>query len=141
MKLGMLLVLLNVPLLAAASGGSWTSRSGGGAISYGNIIVKSQIIQSPAPLPATAKGARIAWRITPDSTPKPGLNIKLCSQNSCMVLPSLAGERAMPSSFPASGPFYFEYVTQVRGPVFPVLTILRNQVTVNYWVVVLSGVP
>lgn len=125
-------LLLAAPLAAEAAGGSWGSQSRGGTIAIGKQEVKSEPITPSGSLPAGLVGVRVAWRITPSHTPPPDLRIKLCSAQRCMALPALSGELAMPASFPVDGPFYFSYYAQARGPLFPVLTILRNQLTVNY---------
>lgn len=125
-------LLLAAPLAAEAAGGSWGSQSRGGTIAIGKQEVKSEPITPSGALPAGLVGVRVAWRITPSHTPPPDLRIKLCSAQRCMALHALSGELAMPASFPVDGPFYFSYYAQARGPLFPVLTILRNQLTVNY---------
>ncbi len=132
MKSVLLFVLLWIPMQAAAQSGSWSSKSWGGAISYGRNAVTSQPVRAPSQLPTGACNSTIAWRITTDNPPQLDLVIKLCSAYSCITLPSLGGEKKLPASFPAAGPFHFVYMTKVRGPVFPVLTILSNEVTVNY---------
>lgn len=132
MKSVLLFVLLWIPIQAAAQSGSWSSKSWGGAVSYGRNAVTSQPVRAPSPLPTGASGSTIAWRITTDNPPQQGLVIKLCSADSCIALPSLGGEKKLPPSFPAAGPFHFVYMTKVRGPVFPVLTIMSNEVTLNY---------
>ncbi|MCT2386324.1 flagellar protein FlhE [Erwinia pyrifoliae] len=126
-------LLLILPLAVHAShSGSWSRQSFGGVIARGQQEITSRPLQPGGPLPTSAVVARVAWRITPDSAPPPGLKITLCSRGRCMALPALSGEQALPSSFPADGPFRFVYTTVTRGPLDPVLTILNNHLTVNY---------
>ncbi|ATZ12359.1 flagellar protein FlhE [Erwinia amylovora] len=133
MKSALPALLLMLPIAVHAShGGAWSSQSFGGVISRGQQEITSRPLQPGAPLPASATAARVAWRITPDSAPPPDLKITLCSRGRCMALPALAGEQTLPSSFPADGPFRFIYSTVTRGSLQPALTILSNQLTVNY---------
>lgn len=126
-------LLLILPLAVHASNsGSWSSQSFGGVISRGQQEITSRPLQPGGPLPPSAVAARVAWRITADSVPPQGLKITLCSRGRCMALPALAGEQTLPSSFPADGPFRFVYATVTRGALEPALTILSNQLTVNY---------
>uniref|UniRef100_UPI00289C0246 flagellar protein FlhE n=1 Tax=Pantoea sp. TaxID=69393 RepID=UPI00289C0246 len=83
-------------------------------------------------LPATAELHHIAWRISLLSPPPPGLQIKLCSQQRCLPLPTLVGQRDDPAPLTAQGPFYFVYSVESRGALLPPLNVVKNQLTLNY---------
>ncbi|HEY3985242.1 flagellar protein FlhE [Cedecea sp.] len=124
--------LIFLPSFALAQSGAWSSQSQGPVISRGQQRFKSQPINAPAPLPTGAVASRVQWRVV-TATPPPGyLELKLCGGGSCITLPSLSGSRTLPASFPANGPWYFHYEFTTRGALTPPITVLSNQVTVNY---------
>ncbi len=132
MKTLALVMLLAISHTALAAGGSWSGKSRGDVITRGKQAFKSKSVSAPAALPAGAISSRVSWKITPDAPVAPYFDIKLCHGNQCIVLPGLSGEAQLPASFPASGPFHFVYSFKTRGPVIPALTILSNELTVNY---------
>lgn len=121
---------LLVPLAASASSGTWSGYSVGGTLSVGHQTLTSRPLV--AALPATAELHHIAWRISLLSPPPPGLHIKLCSQQRCLSLPALAGQRDDPAPLTAQGPFYFVYSVESRGALLPPLNVVKNQLTLNY---------
>lgn len=127
-----LIGLLMASPLALANQGSWTSHSFGGIVSRGLQVTKSRPVAPTSPLPERAVATRLAWQITPDRYTPAGFTIKLCSGSRCLPLTGLRGEMRLPGNFPASGPFTFEYSVTERGMLAPPLTILRNQITVEY---------
>ena len=124
--------LLLVSPLALAAEGSWTSRSFGGTLVHGQQRLISQPVAPASALPTNAVATRISWKITPEKQPASGLKIKLCTGSRCLPLPSLSGEMTSSGNLPAEGPWRFEYLSTVRGPMFPVLTLLSNQLSVQY---------
>lgn len=124
-------LLLSSPL-ALAAGGAWSSKSWGGVISHGQQTLRSTPLHAAGELPQQAAVISIAWQITPDAPPPADLHITLCQQSRCRVLTSLNGEQPLPASFSPAGPFQFVYSLRRQGAIFPVLTILSNQLTVRY---------
>ena len=131
MRFSALALLLASPL-ALANAGSWNSQSFGGTLMHGQQWMKSKPVAPAAALPKRAVATRISWKITADGMPPPGFKIKLCSSRRCLTLPSLSGDITPPGSIPAEGPWRFEYYSAARGPLLPVLTILSNQLSVQY---------
>ena len=127
-----LLALLLASASAVAADGSWSSQSFGGTLTLGKQPLRSQPVQASAALPKGAFAQRLAWKIHSDSHAPVGFEAKVCHATRCLKLPGLAGEITLPAGFPASGPFEFEYVIAVRGPLRPALTVMSNQVTVHY---------
>jgi Flagellar protein FlhE. len=129
------LALLLISPLAMAVDGSWTSQGYGGTLVHGQQWLQSQPVAPSSALPARAVAARISWKITPDRKPSQALKMKLCSANRCLPLSSLRGELTPPGYFPAEGPWRFEYMAATRGPLYPALTLLTNQLSVQYRIV------
>lgn len=127
-----LFTLLFASSAVAAADGSWSSQSFGGTLTRGQETLKSRPVQAPSPLPVGSVAARLAWKITPDGPTPVGFNIKMCSSSRCMPLPGLSGEIALPAGYPPAGPYRFEYYSAARGALYPPLTILSNEVTVQY---------
>lgn len=132
MRRRMLLGLLVASPLAWAGDGSWSSQSFGGMMTRGQQVLKSQPVQPASSPPAGAIAKQLAWKITPDGATPMGFMIKVCGGNRCLPLSGLSGEMVLPVNFPAGGPLRFEYYSSVRGALSPPLTILSNQVTVEY---------
>ncbi|WP_261373147.1 flagellar protein FlhE [Yersinia bercovieri] len=133
MKCSSLIMLLSLsifPLMASAVSGSWSGSAAGGVVSVGGQTLASRPLTPAFPPGATLH--RIAWRITLLSAAPPGLQIKLCSQKSCILLDSLSGQKSLDTSFTAQGPFYFIYSVESRGQLFPPLNVVSNQLTINY---------
>ncbi|MFK3660854.1 flagellar protein FlhE [Scandinavium sp. NPDC088450] len=127
-----LLALLFASTTAMAADGSWSSQSFGGTLTLGKQPLRSQPVKVSSPLPQGAVAKRLAWKIHTDRHAPVGFEAKVCHGTRCLKLPGLAGEITLPAGFPANGPFEFEYVIAVRGPVSPALTVTRNAVTVHY---------
>lgn len=119
------------PLAAAAASGSWSGDSAGGKVSVGNQTLTSRPLNTT--LPPAATFSRISWRISLLSAPPPGLQIKLCSQEKCIRLDSLSGQKSVGSSLTARGPFYFVYTVESQGQLLPPLNVVKNQLTINYY--------
>lgn len=119
------------PLVALAASGSWSGYSVGGKISVGNQTLTSRPINTTLPPDATLN--RISWRISLLSAAPPGLQIKLCSQEKCIRLDSLSGQKSVGSSLTAHGPFYFVYTVESQGQLMPPLNVVKNQLTINYY--------
>lgn len=130
-KVLMLASLFLFPLETPAASGSWSGTSAGGSVSVGGQILSSRPLNPT--LPAGARLSRISWRISLLSPPPPGLQIKLCSQNRCVLLDSLSGNKQVTTSLTASGPFYFVYSVESRGQLAPALNVIKNQLTINYY--------
>ncbi|WP_343552920.1 flagellar protein FlhE [Pantoea sp.] len=128
----LLLLSLVISPLALASDGSWSSQSFGGMMTRGQQVVKSQPVHPTSALPAGAIAKQLTWKISPDGPTPMGFMIKVCGGNRCLPLSGLSGEMPLPVSFPAGGPLRFEYYSSVRGNLSPPLTLLSNQVTVEY---------
>ncbi|TDN59413.1 flagellar protein FlhE [Scandinavium goeteborgense] len=127
-----LLALLFVTPLAQAANGSWTSQSFGGTLARGQQTLKSRPIQAPSALPKGVVATRLAWSINPNGPTPVGFRIHICGGNRCLPLPGLSGEMALPAGYPAAGPYRFEYRSVVRGQLYPPLTVLTNQITLEY---------
>jgi flagellar protein FlhE len=127
-----LIALLFAAPAALAADGSWTSQSFGGTLTRGQQILKSRPVQAPSPLPVGSVATRLAWKITPDGPTPVGFSIKMCSSSRCLPLSGLTGDLALPVGFPPAGPFRFEYYSPVRGALYPPLTVLSNEVTMQY---------
>lgn len=123
--------VLLFPLAASAASGSWSGDSVGGSVSVGNQTLSSRPLNPT--IPAAASLNRISWRISLLSPAPPGLQIKLCSQESCIVLDSLSGNKKVGSTLTARGPFYFVYSVASQGQLLPPLNVVRNQLTINYY--------
>lgn len=119
------------PLAAVAASGSWSGYSVGGKVSVGNQTLTSRPINTTLPPDATLN--RISWRISLLSAAPPGLQIKLCSQEKCIRLDSLSGQKSVGSSLTAHGPFYFVYTVESQGQLMPPLNVVKNQLTINYY--------
>lgn len=127
-----LLAILLTSSAAVAADGSWTSQSFGGTLTLGKQLLKSRPVQVPSTLPKGAVANRLSWKIHADRHTPVGFEARVCQGTRCLKLPDLAGERKVPASFSASGPWRFEYVVTARGPLYPALTILSNRLTVHY---------
>ncbi|EPE4190306.1 flagellar protein FlhE [Yersinia proxima] len=125
-----LLAVTSSPLVASATNGSWSGNGAGGVISVGGQTLASRPLQPE--LPPTATLQRITWRIKLLSAPPPGLRIKLCSQQSCILLDSLAGQKSVDGILTSHGPFYFIYSVESQGQLLPPLNVVNNQLTINY---------
>ncbi len=125
-------LLLSLPLLTQASGGSWSRDSGGGVISVGNQIMTGPVLSPSGPVPIAASVSRISWRIRLLNPPPPGLEIKLCTQAQCVKLDALAGQRTLPASMGAGDSFQFVYSVNARGPLRPAVNVVSQHLTVNY---------
>ncbi len=125
-------LLLALPASALAGAGSWTGSSTAGQLSVGGQIMVSQPISAPAPMPAGVKTAAVSWQIALLSAPPAGLQIKLCGSNRCLTLNSLRGHQAIARDKPLTGPWHFVYNVQSKGQLRPALTVVKNQLTVNY---------
>ncbi|NDJ55732.1 flagellar protein FlhE [Enterobacteriaceae bacterium 4M9] len=128
----LLALLLGLPLLTQASGGSWSRDSGGGVISVGNQIMTGPMLSPSGPVPLTASVSRISWRIRLLNPPPPGLEIKLCTQAQCVKLDALAGHRNLPESMRPGDSFQFMYSVNARGPLRPAVNVVSQHLTVNY---------
>ncbi|MEW5558697.1 flagellar protein FlhE [Enterobacter asburiae] len=131
MRRALLALLFASPAVWAADG-SWTSQSFGGTLTRGQQSLKSRMVQAPSPLPVGSVATRLAWKITPDGPTPVGFSIKICSSSRCLPLTGLTGDLALPAGYPPAGPYRFEYYSPVRGALYPPLTMLRNEVTVQY---------
>ncbi|MFP2239420.1 flagellar protein FlhE [Pseudescherichia vulneris] len=127
-----ILALLFVAPVAQAANGSWTSQSFGGTLTRGQQTLKSRPIQAASALPKGAVATRLSWKITPDGPTPVGFRIQICSGHRCVALPGLRGEITLPAGYPAAGPYRFEYLSVARGPLYPPLGVLSNQITVEY---------
>lgn len=127
----MLLPVFLFPLTVSAASGSWSGDSVGGVVSVGNQTLSSRPLNPT--LPSAATPSRISWRISLLSPAPPGLQIKLCSQDRCIALDSLSGQRSVGSALTARGPFFFVYSVQSRGQLMPPLNVVKNQLTINYY--------
>ncbi|HEN3278311.1 TPA: flagellar protein FlhE [Yersinia enterocolitica] len=127
----MLLSLAITPLTASAINGSWSGSSAGGVISVGGQTLASRPLKPVLPPAATPRN--ITWRITLLSAPPVGLRIKLCSQNSCILLDSLTGQKSVDGILTSHGPFYFIYSVESQGQLLPALNVVNNQLTINYY--------
>mgnify|MGYP005982973877 FL=1 len=125
-------LLLSLPLLAQASGGSWSRDSGGGVISVGNQIMTGPMLSPSGPVPIAASVSRISWRIRLLNPPPPGFEIKLCTQAQCVKLDALAGQRTLPASMRPGDSFQFVYSVNARGPLRPAVNVVSQHLTVNY---------
>lgn len=115
---------------ASVAYGSWSSFSVGGTVSVGNQPLSSRPL---APLlPPAAAINRVAWRITLLSPAPPALTIKLCSQDKCIYLESLAGQKNVGALLPAHGPFHFVYTVNHQGQLIPPLNVVKNQLTIDW---------
>lgn len=134
MKRALLLLctLLVLPAAVAAKEGAWSATSAGGSVSTGKQVLRSRPLFSPDDIPSSARLVRFSWRITLLSPPPPGLQIKLCRIDKCLVLPSLTGQRRVNIPLSAVGEFRFIYVVNRIGQLQPPLNVVRNQLTVNY---------
>lgn len=117
---------------ALAYQGSWSSHSFGGMMTQGKQVLKSRPVAPASALPPHSLARSLAWKITLDGPPPMGLRIQICGGNRCVRLPGLQGEIALPPGFPAGGPLWFEYISSVGGAISPPVTLLNNQVTVQY---------
>lgn len=126
------LMLLGLPLLAQAAGGSWSRDSGGGVISVGNQIMTGPTLSPSGAVPPAANVSRISWRITLLNAPPPGLEIKLCTQAQCVKLDALAGQRTLPASMKPGESFRFVYSVNARGQLRPAVNVVSQHLTVNY---------
>ena len=127
-----LLTLLAMPAAASPPGGSWSDTAAGGSVSTGKQVLRGRPLISPHTLPPLATMTRFSWRIKLLSPPPPGLEIKLCRTDKCFLLPSLAGQRNVTFPISPSGEFRFIYAVNSRGQLNPALTVVSNQLTVNY---------
>lgn len=126
----MLLSLTLLPLMASAVSGSWSSSGVGGVVSVGGQTLASRPLMPVIPPGATL--LRITWRIKLLSAPPPGLRIKLCSQDKCILLDSLSGQKNVEGALTANGPFYFIYSVESQGQLLPSLNVVSNQLTISY---------
>ncbi|MGP3590940.1 flagellar protein FlhE [Vagococcus sp. WN89Y] len=127
-----ILALLALPVAAKTTSGSWSRSSAGGSVSVGKQLLRGRPLFSPPSLPPSATVTRFSWRITLLSPPPPGLQIKLCRSDKCFLLPSLAGQRTVSTPLSPAGEFRFIYSVNSLGQLRPVLTVVSNQLTVNY---------
>ncbi|TKV07846.1 flagellar protein FlhE [Citrobacter sp. wls619] len=125
-------MLLLQSSLVLAGEFSWSSQSFGGMLTRGGQVLKSKQLQPSSPFNGRAIPTKLVWKIIPDGRIPADLKIKFCSLDGCLTLPDLAGEISFPSGYSASWPYRFEYVLMTRGVISPPLTILSNQITVNY---------
>lgn len=132
MRHALAVLLLGLPLIAQAAGGSWSRDSGGGVISVGNQIMRGPALTPPGPVPAAASISRVSWRITLLNAPPPGLEIKLCTQAQCVKLDALAGQRTLPESMKPGDSFRFIYAVNARGQLRPAVNVVSQHLTVNY---------
>ncbi|WP_050597539.1 flagellar protein FlhE [Enterobacter sp. DC4] len=129
----MLPLLLSLPLTATAvAGGSWSQQSTGGTVSVGKQLLVGRTLSSPAMISHTALVREIGWKITLLSPPPRGLEVKLCRREGCLQLPALAGHMTLSHPWSAIGDFRFLYSVNSTGQLIPALTVVRNQLTVNY---------
>ena len=124
-------LLLALPC-AAKTEGSWSQTSAGGSVNIGKQILRSRPLVSPAGISSAATIARFSWRITLLTPPPPGLEIKLCRSDRCLVLPSLSGQRIVDFPLSPAGEFRFIYSVYSPGQLSPALTVVSNQLTINY---------
>ncbi|CAD5358434.1 Flagellar protein flhE [Enterobacter cancerogenus] len=125
-------MVLILPLVAQAAGGSWSQKASGPTISIGEQAQSGRPLRPSSPLPAQAQAIEISWRIAL-LTPAPGtLKIELCSHQQCLRLEQLSGRRTLPPGMSAHGPFTFRYTLIERGPVRPPLQVSSQQLTINY---------
>lgn len=125
-------LLLALPAAAAPQQGAWSTAAMGGSVSLGKEILRSRPLHAPAHISPSAHVTHFSWRITLLAPPPQGLQIKLCRIDRCVTLPALAGTQRVAIPFPASGEFRFIYSVNRAGQLQPPLTVLRNQLTVNY---------
>jgi len=125
-------LLLALPAAAAPQQGAWSAAGMGGSVSLGKAILRGRPLNAPAHLPSSARVTHFSWRISLLTPPPPGLQIKLCRIERCIILPALAGTQRVAIPFPASGEFRFIYSVNRSGQLQPPLNVLRNQLTVNY---------
>lgn len=125
-----MLSILLLPVAASAVTGSWSGFSVGGSVSVGNQLLSSRRLD--VTLPAEAIVNSLAWRITLLSPAPPGLQVKLCSQDICILLDSLTGHSTVNSLRTMRGPFYFIYSVNGRGQLIPPLSVVKNELTINY---------
>lgn len=125
-----LLILLAMP--AGATSGAWSRQSSGGVVSVGKQLLIGRTLQSPTGVPSTALMHQFSWRITLLSPPPPGLEIKLCSNDKCFLLPALSGQLAVKGRISAFGDFRFIYSVNSIGQLRPPLNVVSNQLTINY---------
>jgi len=125
-------LLLALPAAAAPQQGAWSAAGMGGNVSLGKAILRGRPLHAPVHLPSSARVTHFSWRISLLTPPPPGLQIKLCRIERCIILPALAGTQRVAIPFPASGEFRFIYSVNRSGQLQPPLNVLRNQLTVNY---------
>ncbi|MDY0889898.1 flagellar protein FlhE [Kosakonia sp. CFBP8986] len=125
-------LLLALPAAAQPPQGAWSVTSMGGSVSLGKAILRGRPLHAPDHLSPSARVTHFSWRITLLTPPPLGLEIKLCRIERCVILPALAGTQRVAIPFPASGEFRFIYSVNRAGQLQPPLTVLRNQLTVNY---------
>lgn len=127
-----LLLMFSAPLAAHAASGAWTQKTAGGSISVGQQILSSRPLTPPAGIPEQATATVISWQVTLLSPPPPGLDIKLCTPQRCVRLPSLRGTQTLTVPLLAHESYRFVYVVNRRGTLTPPLNVVSNQLTVNY---------
>lgn len=133
MKRALLLcTLLALPAAAFAKEGAWSDATAGGSVSVGKQLLRGRPLHSPSAIPSSARIVRFSWRVTLLSPPPPGLQIKLCRSDKCLLLPALAGTRSVTIPLSAVGEFRFVYSVNSLGQLQPPLNVVRNQLTVNY---------
>lgn len=127
-----LLALLTLPVAAKTTSGSWSRSSAGGSVSVGKQLLRGRPLISPSSLPPVATVTQFSWRITLLSPPPPGLQIKLCRSDQCFLLPGLAGQKTVTNPLSPAGEFRFIYTVNSLGQLRPALTVVSNQLTINY---------
>lgn len=131
LKIVFLLLTLNA-LQAKAGTNSWSTQGSGGVVSVGGQTLSGRTLYAPLQLPSAARVKSIAWRIKLLSPPPLGLQIKLCNEVKCLKLPALSGVLHITSSLAAAGPFKFIYWVDSQGRLTPALSVVNNQLTINY---------
>lgn len=127
-----LLLCLTFPLAANAVSGSWTQKSAGGLVSVGQQILTSHSLVPSAGISSKAKVISISWKISLLAPPPPGLEIKLCSSQHCIKLPSLSGHKNIKVHLQAYDTYRFIYSVNSLGQLRPALNVVSNQLTINY---------
>ncbi|ELP5717504.1 flagellar protein FlhE [Enterobacter asburiae] len=125
-------MMLILPLATQASGGSWSQKASGPAISIGMQPEYGTPLSPSSSLPIQAQVTDISWYIALLTPASGKLKIELCSQQQCLQLDQLSGRQTLPSGIAAHGPFTFRYTLIERGLIRPPLQVLNQQLTVNY---------
>lgn len=124
-----LLLLFLVTQVLAGGEGSWQASGSGVQLNHRGILAISRPLVSAEPVRGVM--GLVVWRYVVSGETPAGLQVNLCATR-CIPLEGKTGTTRAFVGMPASEALYFVWLVPGSGTFSPTMTILSNQVIVNY---------